>query len=68
MNELLEQARANVAARYVEVVGYCPNSSTPVFNPCYRAIMTGQWDSGKLVCDELARLQLLALPENSEEG
>lgn len=64
---ILEQARINVASRYPEIAGVCPNKGTPVYNPCRRAIMSGAWDTGKLVSDEVARLTLMALPENVEE-
>ena len=47
----LDQARANVAARYVQP--YQVN-----------AIMRGDWDAGSLVKDELQRL--LKEPERSE--
>lgn len=64
---ILEQARINVAKRYPEIVAYCPSKGVPVYNSCYRGIMSGAWDTGKLVTDEVARLTLMALPENVEE-
>lgn len=68
MNDLLDQARMNVAARYPVAVGKCSHSGMPIYNQPRRAIMAGKWDAGKLVQDELARLALMALPENEEEG
>lgn len=64
---IIERARENVASRYPEIVGVCPNKGTPVYNPCRRAILNGAWDNGKIVSEEVSRLMLMALPENVEE-